>query len=156
WGLQIALAVGLLAKGMLGIVLPAIPIATLVVLERRWGMVRELARPRRWVLLVAILLPWHAIVALRHSGFAFDYLVNQHLLFFLDRKEPRDSIPISLAAFWGAFALRAIPWTALAPVALAHAMTRARDARHGSAHAYVVAWAFGTLLLFSAATSRLE
>src|SRR4029078_3995432 len=96
----------------------------------------RLARPRAWLVLVAILLPWHAIVALRHSGFAFDYVVNQHLLFFLDHKEPRDSLPISLAGVSGAFALRTIPWTALAPVALVTALKRARDARHGSAYAY--------------------
>lgn len=156
YGLQCALAVGLLAKGMLGLVLPALPIAVLVVAEKRWGMLRELVRPRGWMLLLAILVPWHLAVALRHGGFAWDYIVNQHFLFFLDRKEPRDSIPVSLGVFWAAFTLRTFPWTLLVPAALVSALRRPRGATAGTSGLLVAAWALGTLFLFSVTVSRLE
>src|SRR5262249_7676138 len=127
YGLQVALAVGLLAKGMLGLLLPGFAIAAAIALEKRWDMIGELARPRSWILLLALIVPWHLAMAVRPPGFAWDYTVNQPFLFFLDRKEPRDSTPVSLGVFWGAFALRAFPWTLLAPAALLVAFRRWRD-----------------------------
>ena len=47
--------------------------------------------------------PWHVAVAMRHPGFAWDYVVNQHLLFFLDKKLPRDSVGDPLTFFWSMF-----------------------------------------------------
>jgi 4-amino-4-deoxy-L-arabinose transferase-like glycosyltransferase len=76
-------------------------------------------------------------------------VVNQHFLFFLDQKEPRDSIPVSLGVFWGAFLGRTFPWTLFLPIAL-FSVVRSRGT------VLVLAWAAGVLALFSAATSRLE
>ena len=153
-GLQCSLAVGLLAKGIVGLLLPGFPIAVVLASERRWDLVADIIRPGGWLLFAALVVPWHLIVALRHPGFAWDYLVNQHFLFFLDEKEPRDSIPISLPVFWGAFLLRTFPWTFFLPLAAVAIWRIEVPRRFGSA--LVVAWAGGVLLLFSAATSRLE
>jgi 4-amino-4-deoxy-L-arabinose transferase-like glycosyltransferase len=153
-GLQCSLAVGLLAKGIVGLLLPGFPIAVVILIERRWDLLADFARPRGWFLFAGLVVPWHFAVALRHPGFASDYIVNQHVLFFLDKKEPRDSIPISLGEFWGAFLLRTFPWTLFLPLA-AFGVCRVRDPRRFG-RALIVAWAGGILLLFSAATSRLE
>lgn len=153
-GLQCSLAVGLLAKGIVGLLLPGFPIALVLLTERRWDLMAEFTRPRSWLLFVVLIVPWHLIVALRHPGFAWDYVVNQHFLFFLDKKEPRDSIPISLLGFWAAFFLRTFPWTLFLPLAAA-GIWRVRDPRRFG-RLLVVAWGGGILLLFSAATSRLE
>lgn len=153
-GLQCSLAVGLLAKGMVGLLLPGFPIGAVILSERRWDLLGEFVRPRGWLLFAVLVVPWHLVVALRHPGFAWDYIVNQHFLFFLDEKEPRDSIPVSLLEFWAAFLLRVFPWTLLLPIAVV-GIRRVRDPRHFG-RLLVAAWAGGVLLLFSAATSRLE
>lgn len=153
-GLQCSLAVGLLAKGVVGILLPGFSIAFVVLIERRWDLLADFVRPRGWLLFAVLVVPWHLLAALRHPGFAWDYIINQHLLFFFDKKEPRDSIPISLLEFWIAFLLRTFPWTFFLPLA-AVAFRRAADPRRFG-RALVIAWAGGILLLFSAATSRLE
>src|SRR5207244_5359410 len=87
-----------------------------------------------------------------------DYVVNQHLLFFLDRKLPRDSSGDPLAFFWAAYAGRAAPWILLGPLTLAEAMRGARGETTGAPRetALVWAWAAGLLLFFSCAPSRLE
>jgi 4-amino-4-deoxy-L-arabinose transferase-like glycosyltransferase len=156
YALQLALAVALMAKGMVGLLLPALPIAAVVLAERRWDLLRMLLAPRSWLLFLALVVPWHAAIALRHSGFAWDYIVNQHLLFFLDRKEPRTSTPISLGGFWIAFLLRTFPWTLLLPAAVVWSAGRLREPGCGRSYRVLLAWAAGVLLLFSAATSRLE
>src|SRR5207247_2004538 len=74
------------------------------------------------LVLAAIVVPWHVVAALRHPGFAWDYVVNQHVLFFFARKLPRDSEGDSLAFFWAAAAGRAVPWSLLVPLTLAEAV----------------------------------
>jgi len=153
-GLQCSLAIGLLAKGVVGLLLPGFPIVVVVLIERRWDLLADLVRPRGWLLFAVLVVPWHLLAALRHPGFAWDYIINQHFLFFFDKKEPRDSIPISLLEFWIAFLLRTFPWTFFLPFAAVAFWQVADPRRFG--RALVIAWAGGILLIFSAATSRLE
>ncbi len=154
--LQVSVAVGLLGKGLLAVLVPGVVCAALLAIERRADLVRELLRPRAWWLVVLLVAPWHVLVGLQHPGFAWDYIVNQHLLFFLDRKFPRDSEPVSLAVFWSAFALRLFPWTLFAPLACVTAMRRVRDTRQGYGVRLLLAWVAVVLLFFSAAASRME
>jgi 4-amino-4-deoxy-L-arabinose transferase-like glycosyltransferase len=155
-GLQLSLAVGLLSKGMLGLIVPGVVGALLVLTERRWDLLRALRQPRAWWLLILLVAPWHLAMSFKHTGFAWDYIVNQHILFFFDRKFPRDSTPISLATFWLAFALRLFPWTLFAPLALAVAATRTRRDPARLGYRLVLAWAVVVLAFFSAAGSRME
>jgi 4-amino-4-deoxy-L-arabinose transferase-like glycosyltransferase len=156
-GTQVALAAGVMAKGVLAVLLPAVPIAVLLIAERRWDFARILLKPGSWLLLLLLVAPWHLIAAWRHDGFAWDYIINQHFLFFLDRKLPRDSIPVSLPVFWGALAARTFPWTLLVPVAVYHAVRHMRaDPVRRRGYVLALSWAAWTLVFFSAAVSRLE
>ncbi len=150
--LQSALAFGLLAKGMVALLVPALVALPLLVFSRRWSLARELLRPRAWWWFAVLVVPWHLVMSLRHSGFAWDYIVNQHLLFFFDKKEPRDSLPIPLWAFWAAFAGRMFPWTFFLPLAVRNAWRARRDFGNRLA----LLWASAVLLFFSIATARLE
>ena len=157
-GLYAALGVGMLAKGLVPVVIAGLPIAAVTLRDHGWRGVGRL-RPGLGVLVVAaIVLPWHVAVALRHPGFAWDYVVNQHLLFFLDRKLPRDSEGDGLGFFWAAFAGRAAPWILLVPLTLGEAVRgAARRAAPPARGTFLLwAWAGGLLLFFSCAPSRLE
>ena len=154
-GLQGCLAAGLLAKGMLGVVVPLCVITLLVATERRSSNALKLFHPKRWWPFVLLAAPWHLVAALRHPGFLQDYVVNQHLLFFFDQKIPHDSVPVPLSVFWGALALRLFPWTFCAPLAIVAAIRRARRA-DAAGDRLLLAWAATVLLLFSAAPSRME
>lgn len=155
-GLQVALAVGVLAKGLTGFVLPGLVFGALLISERRFDLLRQLLRPRAWWLFVVLVVPWPAWIAVKEPGFLWDYIVNQHLLFFFDRKVPRDSIPMPLGEFWTIFGARLFPWTVLVPLALVIAARRARMAARGNPDRLLLAWAAVVLLFFSAASSRLE
>src|SRR4029077_19839144 len=124
--------VGMLAKGLVPAAVVAIPIVVLTVRPSGW---RGLGARRPVVglgVVAAVVLPWHVLAAVRHPGFAWDYVVNQHLLFFLDRKLPRDSSGDPLAFFWAAYAGRAAPWILLGPLTLAEAMRGARGETTGA------------------------
>ena len=154
-GWQVALAVGMLAKGLTGILLSGLVAVVMIVVERRFDLVKRLLHPRGWWLFAVLIAPWHVVMSLWHPGFFWDYVVNQHLLFFFDRKLPRDSEPVSLLTFWGAFAFRLFPWTLFAPLAVWGAMRRRRRA-HGTGDALLLASVAAVLLFFSAASSRME
>src|SRR5439155_11240960 len=147
-----------LAKGLVPFVLAGLPIAAVTRRDHGWRGAARLRPGLGLLVLAAIVVPWHVVVALRHPGFAWDYVVNQHLLFFLDRKLPRDSEGDSLAFFWAAAAGRAAPWVLLVPLTLAEAVrgTARRAALAARATFLLWAWAGGLLLFFSGAPSRLE
>ena len=157
-GLYAALGVGVLAKGLVPLVLAGLPIAAVTLRDHGWRGAARLRPGLGLLVLAAIVVPWHVVAALRHPGFAWDYVVNQHLLFFLDRKLPRDSEGDSLAFFWAAAAGRAAPWVLLVPLTLAEAVRGAarRAAPAARATFLLWAWAGGLLLFFSCAPSRLE
>lgn len=155
YALHTALAFGLLAKGMLALLLPAMPIATFILVERRWDLLRALLQSC-WLFFVLV-TPWHALAAWRHEGFFWDYVVNQHLLFFLDQKEPRDSVPIPLHFFWLAILIRLFPWTWTVPAALVFTLRRLiDDPERRATYLIPLVWAVATLAFFSVTVSRLE
>jgi len=150
------LGFGILAKGFVAPVLAVAPIGVTTLLEHG---PRGLARLRPLfgiAVLAAVVLPWHVAAALANPGFAWDYVVNQHILFALDKKEPRDSEGDTLAFFLQAFVLRASPWVLFAPFALRDAISRPADARARRATRMLVVWIVAILALFSLTPSRLE
>src|SRR3989442_732096 len=157
-GLYAALGVGVLAKGLVPLVLAGLPIAAVTLRDHGWPGFARLRPGLGLLVLAAIVVPWHVAAALRHPGFAWDYVGNQHLLFFLDRKLPRDSEGDSLPFFFAAPPGRAAPWVLLVPLTLGEAVRgAARRAAPAAQAAFLLwAWAGGLLLFFSCAPSRLE
>jgi 4-amino-4-deoxy-L-arabinose transferase-like glycosyltransferase len=156
--LYATLGIGILAKGFVPVLVAALPIGLVTLREHGWRGVARLRPGLGLVVMAAIVLPWHVAVAVRHEGFAWDYVVNQHILFFLDKKLPRDSEGDTLAFFWTAFVGRTVPWVILLPLGLAEAVRgAARRARSDERATFVLwTWVAGVLLFFSAAPSRLE
>lgn len=162
-GMYAAMGVGMLAKGLVPPVLAGVPIGVATVWMHGAGGVRRLRPLVGLAVVAAIVLPWHVAAARANPGFAWDYVVNQHLLFAFDKKEPRDSEGDTLAFFWQSFAMLGWPWIVLLPFApAATASTGATaGARTGTAPAAlssVVLWAWlvGVLGIFSLTPSRLE
>jgi len=150
------LGTGMLAKGFVPPLLAAPPIAFATLQAHG---VRGIARLRPGLgiaIVVAILLPWHLAASLQNPGFAWDYVVNQHLLFALDKKVPRDSDGDTLAFFWQAFLGRGSPWVLLAPLALAEGARGLARRGPTPATTFLWTWIGGILLLFSLTPSRLE
>ncbi len=157
------LGIGTLDKGLVPLLLTG---ATIAVVEAATGELRPhtliarlkaLSAPWGVLLLAGLVVPWHLLAGAQNPGFLWDYVVNQHLLFFFDKKLPRDSIPDSLGFFWGSFFVRSLPWSLLLPGALAHAWITARTVgRHDMPRVLPLVWLLTVLGFFSLAVSRLE
>ena len=153
-----SLGVGMLAKGLVPVVLVGIPVGIVTLLERGWRGVRELRPGLGLLVLGIIVLPWHLAIALRHPGFVSDYLLNQHLMTFFDKKPQNDTAGDPLWFFWSAFAGRMLPWVVLLPLTLDEMRRGLRRFAEPAARAtaYLWLWLGGLLLFFSLAPSRLE
>ncbi len=152
------LGLGVLAKGMVPVIVAAMPILACTVRDHGLQGVMRLRPGLGLVVGAVVVLPWHVLVSIEHPGFAWDYVVNQHLLFFLDKKFPRDSEGDGLPFFWAAFVARALPWVMLVPFVVREAWGGRRAAAPASerSSALLGVWLAGVMCFFSLAPSRLE
>jgi 4-amino-4-deoxy-L-arabinose transferase-like glycosyltransferase len=132
-GFAAACALGVLTKGLIGVVFPLLILAVYLL------MTRNLAHLRRWhpllgaVIFFAIATPWHVAAGMANPtegypgalptpgnvhGFYWFYFVNEHLLRYLDRRVPRDYDTVPLGLFWGLLLVWLLPWSAFLPSAL--------------------------------------
>jgi 4-amino-4-deoxy-L-arabinose transferase-like glycosyltransferase len=132
-GFAVACALGVLTKGLIGLVFPLLIVLVYL------AMTRNLRHLRRWhpllgvLIFLAIAAPWHVAAGIANPmeghpgalptpgnvhGFFWFYFVNEHLLRYLNRRVPRDYDTVPLALFWGLLVIWMLPWSAFLPSAL--------------------------------------
>ncbi len=132
-GFAAACALGVLTKGLIGLVFPLLIVGVFLM------MTRNLTHLRRWhpllgtLIFFAIAAPWHVAAGLANPteghpgtlpaagnvhGFYWFYFVNEHLLRYLNRRVPRDYDTVPLALFWGLLVVWMLPWSVFLPSAL--------------------------------------
>src|SRR5207245_4222633 len=93
----------------------------------------------------------------RNPLFLWEYVRNQHVLFFSDQQLPRDSLPPSLGFFLAMFPARGLPWGLLLPAAGVWTYRTARDdPPRAPAVGLLAAWVTVVVGFFALAPSRLE
>jgi 4-amino-4-deoxy-L-arabinose transferase-like glycosyltransferase len=146
WG---GLSLAALTKGLAGVVFPLGTAVTYALLVGPRRLLRDL-RPLLGATIVAlVLVPWHLLLAARDPDFLRFYLVNEHLLRFVNAREPLDYTSLSIPGFWLATALWFLPWSLFLPAALA-----SPDVRKDLALPLV--WSAWVLLFFTLSAARLE
>jgi 4-amino-4-deoxy-L-arabinose transferase-like glycosyltransferase len=141
-----ALALGMLAKGMVAPVfffLTAVPYLLLTGDWRRW---RKLRLPTGILLFLAIAAPWHILAGLRNPGaghpignipapgnvhgFFYFYFINEQVLRFLGRRYPVDYNKLPFVAYWSLHLVWLFPWSIYLPLVFRRAwMTRTQWTR---------------------------
>ena len=108
-------ALAVLAKGLIGIVLPGGVVFLYLLLGGQWRLLRKVPWLGGTLVFLAIALPWHILAALRDPDFLWFYLVREHFLRYLtpisDRQQP----------FWfflPVLVVGLLPWSAFLPEAL--------------------------------------
>ncbi len=137
-------ALSVLSKGFLGLIFPALIVAISMAWTRRLSL-RDLNLTSGLALFAIIAVPWHVLAAWRSSTLFGFYVLDNHLLRFLDaRRFVEDDVPISTLGFLMVSFLWAFPWGVFA---------LARPAPEASPHArwrsVVVAWVLVIVGLFA-------
>jgi 4-amino-4-deoxy-L-arabinose transferase-like glycosyltransferase len=162
WGwsvlLFVSIGLALMTKGAIGIVLPGLVIVAFLALS---GEISALKRLGLWwgiPLALAIALPWHVLVALRHEDFWHFYVVDNQVLRFLgERAFVEDDVPLSLGAFALATATLFGPWSIFLPAALRTSADHLRQPTpEWQAHVFLLLWAGIIVLFFALSPLKLE
>jgi 4-amino-4-deoxy-L-arabinose transferase-like glycosyltransferase len=168
--LAVALAVGVLLKGLLALVVPMggallyLAFTRQLFLRRTWQRLHLVSGA---LIFLGIAAPWHVLATLRmppyfnfslHSGpgeyhgFFWFYFINEHVLRFLGLRYPRDYNTVPRAAFWLMNLLWLFPWSAYLPAA-ARLSYKPVD-RVGRTRLLALCWTGFLLLFFTFSTTQ--
>jgi 4-amino-4-deoxy-L-arabinose transferase-like glycosyltransferase len=175
WGFAASCALNVLTKGLIGIVFPLGIVFVFLWLNR------NLRHLRRWypfsslLIFVAIAVPWHIAAGIANPsqghpvgimptlgnvhGFFWFYLVNEHVLRYINRRVPRDYDTVPLALFWGLLVVWLMPWIAfllraIGPIQIRSSRRRVQIPRHAQAWNLLGIWAAFVMLFFSFSTRQ--
>ena len=140
-------ALGVLAKGLIGAVIPALVVLAWLAAMRRWRVLKALASLRGAALFLAIAAPWFVAMQRRFPGF-LDYLfVQQHFRRYLlggfNNVQPIWFYPAALMLF----SLPWLPW-------LWRALAASPAPRDAGLRLLMRVWIATTLLFFSLPRSK--
>ena len=140
-------ALAMLAKGLIGIVLPALVIGPWLLVQGRWRQLLGLLHPLGLLAVALVAAPWFVAMQLRYPGF-FDYFfIEQHFRRFAQSNFN------NLHGAWFfivAMPLLTLPWSAWLPVAIKRAW-----AGRGAITSLYLWWLIAVLGFFSIPSSKL-
>jgi len=144
-------ALAVLAKGLIGLVLPAGVIFLYMLFCRRWSLLKEMRLLPGILLFLAVAAPWFVLVSQRNPEFVQFFFVHEHFQRFLSKVHGRYQpiwffIPILL--------LTMLPWSFFVPHAIMRAW-RDRKEKGGDVLVYLILWAGFIFLFFSKSNSKL-
>lgn len=137
---------GVLAKGLIGIVLPAFVVGPWLLAQGRWRQMLSLLHPLGLAAFALVALPWMALMQQRHPGF-FDYfIVEQHFRRYatthFNNQQP-------FWFFWAVLPLGLLPWSLwIWPATKAAGVPAARAGLYGW-------WVLAIVFFFSLPASKL-
>lgn len=131
WG---ALALAMLAKGLIAPVFFLAAAIPLLLLSGQWRRWRALKPFSGLLFFLVIVAPWHILAGLRNPdqghpignhptlgnvhGFWYFYFLNEHVFRFLGTRYPHDYSKLPFAAYWLLPLVWTFPWSLFFPAAL--------------------------------------
>ncbi len=148
-----ALGLAVLAKGLIGIMLPVGGLAAYVLLRRDWRAVRRVASLPGIGLFLLVSAPWFVAVSAVNPEFPRYFFIHEHLERFLgmDDKKAFHAEP-----FWYFFPVLAgflLPWTVFLPRILRNIPGRVPEEKRDLL--FLVCWGGVIFIFFSLSSSKL-
>ncbi len=151
----LALGLGFLSKGFIGLVFPGLIVVFSAWQERRASLLAILWSPPGLAVLCLFVVPWLAACELANPGFIKFQVVNEQILRFLGRRQPQDINSFPLAGFWLFLGIWLSPYTPLLPGACWRFWRETGDAARRAGRLLII-WPAVILIFFSLSSSRIE
>jgi 4-amino-4-deoxy-L-arabinose transferase-like glycosyltransferase len=145
-----AMALAVLAKGLVGIVLPGAVLVLYTLASRDWHIWRRLHIGKGLLLFFAVAAPWFILVALRNPEQPYFFFIHEHFERFLTNGHRREG------AWYYFIALLlpgVLPWLGLLPHGLGAGLKR--DPGRFQPRLLLLIWAVFILVFFSCSSSKL-
>ena len=151
-GCWTAMALALLAKGLIGVLIPAFSLSAYVIWQRDWAVLRRLNLRWGLPLFMAVAAPWFMLAARADRHFLMFFFVREHFLRFLTPIEHRTQP-------WWFFApvlvVGIMPWLPQAARALASLPANRVPRGRFDAARLLWVWSAFVLIFFSLSDSKL-
>lgn len=146
-----ACALAVLAKGLIGLVLPALVIGPWLLTQGRWRAMLGLLHPAGLAVFAVLALPWFALMQLRYPAF-FDYfIVEQHFRRFAQTGFNNQQ---GWWFFLAVLPLLTLPWSGYLPATVARWRAQAAPADRAFT-GLLLWWAVAIVGFFSLPASKL-
>jgi len=145
------MAFSVLAKGLIGVMLPALIIFLYFLIKRRWGLLREMHCLTGVPLFLLISAPWFVLVSLRNPDFFQIFFIREHLSRFLTRVHGRHE---PFGFYVPMFFLMMFPWSFFLP-SVAARLWKARKDPGAGVRLFIIIWAAAIFIFFSLSESNL-
>ncbi len=110
-GIYAAAALGVLTKGLIGVIfVGAVALAHMLV-SGRWDMIRRLQPIPGAAIFLVVGAPWHLAAGFANPGFFWFYFMNEHVLRYLGLRYPKDYDTVPLLLFWALHLVWLFPWS---------------------------------------------
>lgn len=153
WGFYVLTALATLAKGLIGILIPAMVIGAWILVLGEWRMLKTMYLPTGAVLYLLIAAPWHILVCKANPEFFNFYFIHEQFLRFLTKVHGRYQPPWY---FVPVLAVGLFPWSPFMVQAIKHSLPASWKGRHEHRDAlFLLLWAGLVFLFFSASSSKL-
>lgn len=146
-------AIAVLAKGLIGIVLPGIVVVVWASLMSQWRLVAKVIFSKGLILFLVLTVPWFVLMELKHPGFINVFLVREHFMRYFTNGANR---PGSLGYFIPVVVLGLLPWTFYFFSSLRCLMTtKLRELRKHPQELFLGLWFSTVFFFFSFSHSKL-
>lgn len=147
----LAAALTVLAKGLIGLVLPGGAIFLFILLTGRWRLLREMRLPTGILLFLLATAPWFVLVSLHNPEFPRFFFIHEHFERFLTKTHGRYEPPWFFIPVLAGFML---PWSFYIPSAV-RGIWQERRTPAGEARLYLLLWGAVIFVFFSLSSSKL-
>ncbi len=151
----LALGLGFLSKGFIGLVFPVLIGALFAGLLRQPKMLSLFWSPGGLALLTLILVPWLVATELANPGFIKFQVVNEQIMRFLGQRQPPDINSFSAVGFWLFLGIWLMPYAPLLPSALWRFWQETGLESHDPRRLLLI-WPAVILVFFTLSSSRIE
>ena len=144
-------ALAVLAKGLIGIVLPGAVIFCFMLFTKQWAILKKMRLTTGMLLFLLVAAPWFVLVSMRNPEFARFFFIHEHFERFLTKvhgryQPPWFYIPILVGCM--------LPWSFFIPAAFVR-VWRERKTAGADNRLYLTLWAVIIFAFFSKSNSKL-
>ncbi len=147
----IAMALAVLAKGLIGVIFPGMVIFCHMLFLRRWRLLREMRLFTGALIVIAICAPWFILASVKNPGFAKFFFLREHVGRFISRIHQRHE-------FFGFFVPgllgMMLPWSFFLPAVVAQFRSKRKSDEY-PVWLFIALWALVIFIFFSFSESAL-
>jgi len=148
-----SLGFAVLAKGPVGLLLPAMIVGLFLLIRGRLAFLKEMSLGRGVIIFLAVAAPWYVLISMRNADYVSYFFLKQNLGNFLSKVHATHPRPFYfyIPALLGGM----LPWSFFTPLAVYRSLRRGLN-QMDDADLFLFLWFSAIFLFFSAANSKLE